>query len=306
MKQYIIDAIQRIPILQDVSPDEIDIERMGGLNNETFHVTVHDQDYSLRIPGDAEANVINRIVEKHNNEVAVSIGISPELLFFSDCGLSLTRFISDCETLNREIVNSDECVPSHIGATIRQLHDCGKKFKHKFRTFKLLNGFLSQLDRKAKEKLPDGYFDCIDHGISIQKVLDDNPVEFVPCHCDTIPENFLVGSDRTWMIDWEYSRMNDPYFDLATFVLSSHLPHEQEIEVLTGYLGRDPSFADYARMAIYKAFIDILWTPWGIINNELGNDRVDYSYYTVERFGRCSELMSSEEFSCYVKTVQMH
>ena len=100
--------------------------------------------------------------------------------------------------------------------------------------------------------------------------------------------------------------MNDPYFDLATFALSSHLSHEQEIEVLTGYFGRSPSTADYARMAIYKAFIDILWTPWGIINDELGNDRVDYGYYTVGRFGRCLELMSSEEFSCYLKKVQMH
>ena len=62
MKQYIIDAIHRIPMLQEVSPDEIDIERMGGLNNETYHLTVHDQDYSLRIPGDAEANMINRTV----------------------------------------------------------------------------------------------------------------------------------------------------------------------------------------------------------------------------------------------------
>ena len=49
-------------------------------------------------------------------------------------------------------------------------------------------------------------------------VLEASPAALVPCHNDPWPGNLLDadGPDgRIYLIDWEYSGMNDPMWDLA-------------------------------------------------------------------------------------------
>jgi thiamine kinase-like enzyme len=46
--------------------------------------------------------------------------------------------------------------------------------------------------------------------------LSANPTpELVACHCDPLCENFLDTGERIFIVDWEYSGMNDPMWDLG-------------------------------------------------------------------------------------------
>ena len=46
-------------------------------------------------------------------------------------------------------------------------------------------------------------------------VLAAPPGALAPCHCDPLAENFLDTGARMWIVDWEYSGMNDPMWDLG-------------------------------------------------------------------------------------------
>ena len=49
----------------------------------------------------------------------------------------------------------------------------------------------------------------------MREALAVAPGPLVACHCDPLCENFLDTGERMWMVDWEYSGMNDPMWDLG-------------------------------------------------------------------------------------------
>ena len=50
---------------------------------------------------------------------------------------------------------------------------------------------------------------------SVWVALNAHPLPLVACHCDPLCENFLDTGERMWLVDWEYSGMNDPMWDLG-------------------------------------------------------------------------------------------
>ncbi len=56
-----------------------------------------------------------------------------------------------------------------------------------------------------------------------------------PCHNDLVPENMLLQDDRLFFIDWEYSGLNDPLFDIATIIEEAHLSKEAADFLLETY-----------------------------------------------------------------------
>ena len=106
-----------------------------------------------------------------------------------------------------------------------------------------------------------------------------------------------------WIVDWEYSGMNDPYWDLGDLSVEASMPEDAEMAMLQGYFGRDPSARDVGRMNMYKALCDLLWTLWGLIQFMNENPVEDFWAYSIERFTRCINLMSTEEFSRHMSAI---
>lgn len=57
----------------------------------------------------------------------------------------------------------------------------------------------------------------------------------VLCHNDLNPKNVLMDEQRIWLIDWEYTGVGDPFFDLAVVVKSHNLTHRQTVVLLDAY-----------------------------------------------------------------------
>ena len=63
---------------------------------------------------------------------------------------------------------------------------------------------------------------------SLEKRLDLG-VDRKSCHIDLVPENFIESPQgRLYLIDWEYSSMNDPMWDLAALFLESEFTKQEE------------------------------------------------------------------------------
>ena len=118
---------------------------------------------------------------------------------------------------------------------------------------------------------------------SLQNHLEEIGVDRKSCHIDLVPENFIEDeTGRVYLIDWEYSAMNDPMWDLAALFLESNFRKVEEGEFFKAYFSEDTPVS-VAKIMIYKILQDFLWSLWTIYKEEQG---ADFGSYGKDRYLR--------------------
>ena len=289
-------VIAGIPLLADAGEPV----RLGGLTNLVFRVG----DYCLRIPGKGTEEYINRANESVAARETAKAGVSPRMAYFDQMtGVMVTRFIEGAVTMTPEAFRSREGAPTRAGEVLRALHLSGATFPFRFELFSMIDDYLGILSTKDVA-LPDGYHDVVREAEAVRRALAVNPAPLVACHCDPLCENFLDTDDRMWVVDWEYSGMNDPMWDLGDLSVEGGFSPAQDEEMLVAYFGGEADPRDRGRMVIYKAMCDLLWTLWGLIQLANKNPADDFRAYADGRFARCKALMATPEFAMHLKAVE--
>ncbi len=106
-----------------------------------------------------------------------------------------------------------------------------------------------------------------------------------------------------WIVDWEYSGMNDPMWDLGDLSVEGKFDADQDEAMIRAYFGGTPRPAERGRIVIYKAMCDLLWTLWGLIQLANGNPADDFRAYADGRFARCRALMETDAFAGHIAAV---
>lgn len=295
-EKQVRDAIATIPALAGYGGP---VERLGGLTNKVYRVGSH----VLRIPGAGTEEYINRDNEAVSARVAAGAGVSPAVVHAdAKSGLMVTVLVPDAVTMSPENFRTRTGSPARAGAVLRKLHVSGGVFPFRFELFAMIDDYLKILATKNVD-LPDGYHAVVAEAESVRRALARSPVPLTPCHCDPLCENFLDDGSRMWVVDWEYSGMNDPMWDLGDLSVEGGFDEAQDMDMLRAYFGGNPSAADHGRMVIYKAMCDLLWTLWGLIQHANNNPADDFMAYALNRFARCKALMATREFSRHLAAV---
>lgn len=295
-------AIARTGFFASADPQRMRIRRLGGLTNLVFRIDYDGNAYCLRLPGKGTEEYINRKVEGTAAKVAAKAGVSPEVLWFGGDGVMVTRYLEGTATMTPALFKSTVGAPLRAGQVFKRLHTSGETFDFRFELFKMIDEYLKVLSTK-EVAFPDGYHDVLKEATTVRAALDAHPLPLAPCHCDPLCENFLDTGSRMWLVDWEYSGMNDPMWDLGDLSVEAGFDLVQEEEMLQGYFGTEPSRQERGRMIIYKAMCDLLWTLWGLIQHANKNPVDDFWAYSINRFERCKKLMGSPSFAGHVAAV---
>ncbi|WP_202297058.1 phosphotransferase family protein [Mesorhizobium sp. 131-2-1] len=283
-------ALAAIPVLAGYQGP---LERLGGLTNLVYRAG----DLCLRIPGKGTEEYINRANEAVAAREAARAGVSPEVLHAdAGTGVLVTRFLAGAETMSPEKFKTRPGSPARAGEAFRKLHSSGAVFPFRFELFSMIDDYLKVLSTKDVA-LPEGYHDVVREADGVRAALAVHPAPLVACHCDPLCENFLDTGDRMWIVDWEYSGMNDPLWDLGDLSVEGKFDDAQDEELMLAYFGREPKPAERGRVVIYKAMCDLLWTLWGLIQLANNNPVDDFRAYADGRFARCRALMETKEFS---------
>jgi len=291
-------ALAAIPMLADY---EGPLERLGGLTNLVFRAG----DLCLRIPGKGTEEYINRANEAVAAREAAKAGVSPDVLHVdAKTGVMVTRFIAGAETMSPEKFKVRLGSPARAGEAFRKLHRSGAVFPFRFELFAMIDDYLKVLSIKDVA-LPDGYHDVVREAEVVRAALAAHAIPLAACHCDPLCENFLDTGDRMWIVDWEYSGMNDPLWDLGDLSVEGKFDAAQDEELMRAYSGREPKPAERGRVVIYKAMCDLLWTLWGLIQLANNNPVDDFRAYADGRFARCKALMETAEFSRHLTAVRL-
>jgi thiamine kinase-like enzyme len=268
------------------------LERLGGLTNRVYRAG----DVVLRMPGAGTEEYIDRRNEAVAARAAAAAGVAPEVLYAdAPTGLMATRFIAGAATMSPEAFRDRLGAPERAAQAFRRLHVSGAVFPFRFELFAMIDDYLSILSGKDVA-LPEGYHAVVAEAGAVRQALAAHPVPLAPCHCDPLCENFLDTGTRMWIVDWEYSGMNDPMWDLGDLSVEGQFDDSQDAAMMAAYFGAEPSDFDAGRMVIYKAMCDLLWTLWGLIQLANGNPADDFRAYADGRFARCRALMGQPVF----------
>jgi thiamine kinase-like enzyme len=271
------------------------LARLGGLTNKNWRVEIAGRVLVLRIPGEGTSAYIDRKVEKHNAEIAARAGVNAEVLQFDpETGVMICAYVEGA-TMDAARFRDVGAV-ARAARAFRRMHDWPEAFETRFDLFHKMDEYLALL-RKLQAPVPEGYEQAQAEASAVRAALARDPAPLAPCHCDPLAENFLDTGSRMVIVDWEYSGMNDPMWDLGDLSVEAGFGPEQDEALLEAYFEGPPPPEAEARMILYKAMCDLLWTLWGVIQHANKNPAEDFWAYAVGRFERCRRLMASAEFS---------
>ena len=299
----VLAALRNAPGFESAAAAECKSVRQGGLTNRVYLVETGGERVIVRIPGEGTSEYIDRKVELTNARAAARAGISAEVLWGNaESGIMVTRAVDGIVTMTPDLFGSRAGSPARAGKALARLHNSGEAFDFRFELFAMIDDYLKVLSTKDVD-LPEGYHDIVAAAEPVKRALAANPGALAPCHCDPLCENFLDDGDTMWIVDWEYSGMNDPLWDLGDLSVEAGMDEAQEAEMLRAYFGGEPTAEQKGRVVIYKAMCDLLWTLWGLIQHADGNPAEDFWAYSTGRFERCKALMQDSGFETHVNAV---
>lgn len=278
------EVIEYVANLLEISADRITFkEKLGGLTNQNFKISIDDKDYVLRIPGKGTELYLNRKAEKYNSEFTSELGINPKAIYFdAERGVKIVEYIPNAETITALTGKEEENLVK-IGELFRTLHHSKGQMMDLFNVFEKITEYENVLEQLNGKLLP-GYHEVKEQVFDLKEKYESLSFELSPCHNDPLPENFVRFSDgRMYLIDWEFSGMNDPLWDIAAYIIEAELNKDQEHILLNSYFHGDFSDELLERLLMNKIFLDFLWTLWALIKLAGGED---YEEYALNRFVR--------------------
>ena len=261
--------LRSLPIWQG----EIQLEPLsGGLTNLNYRVVDGDRSYSARAGQDNPALGISRADELACATAAAQLGITPAVAF-SAPGVLVCDFVEGATTLTPELIQDAERL-RRIVEVLRVIHSAPPDLTGDlpvFCPFDVSQSYLA-LANQLDLALPTG---CgADLGERVDALRSRvRPSAPVFTHNDMMPGNFLDTGDKVWVIDWEYSGMGHPLFDLAGLASNCDFDEGRD-QQLVGLYGLDASAV--GEFKVMKAMAALRESLWAVVQR--GQTEIDFDY----------------------------
>lgn len=299
-------VLSRASLLVGAGTDAIRIERLSGaLTNASYKVTADGGVYVLRLAGTGTSEYVDRVSEEHNARIAASVGVNAEVLYFDATdGTMLSRFVESRSMEEGGRLGRERGALVRATLALRRVHHQGRAFESRFDAFVAMDRYLALL-AGLEASVPAVYHELARGGRAVRLALEESPVRLVPCHNDPWPGNFLEADERVYVIDWEYSGMNDPMWDLGDLSVEAGLGPEQDAAMLAAYYGASVSPMLRSRLVLYKAISDLHWALWALVQHANHNVAENFRAYALDRLGRCKARMESPGFGRHLDAVRV-
>ena len=275
---------EKISSLLSEEEEVLSVEQLGGMTNQNYLVKTTNKQYIVKFFGKGTEKLINRQDEKHNLELLKDLDLDVKnYLFDIEAGIKVNEYIESAITLDSTSIKTKL---DKIAPILQTIHASGKELRGEFAPFEEIKKYESLIE----EKIPYANYEAVREEVfSLEKRLADLGVDRKSCHIDLVPENFIESPQgRLYLIDWEYSSMNDPMWDLAALFLESEFTPQEEEDFLSHYESEQTPVSR-EKIAIYKILQDAIWSLWTVYKEEQGADFGDYG---VSRYQRAVKGLS--------------
>ena len=275
---------EKISSLLSEEEEVLSVEQLGGMTNQNYLVKTTNKQYIVKFFGKGTEKLINRQDEKYNLELLKDLDLDVKnYLFDIEAGIKVNEYIESAITLDSTSIKTKF---DKIAPILQTIHSSGKELRGEFAPFEEIKKYESLIE----EKIPYANYEAVREEVfALEKRLADLGVYRKSCHIDLVPENFIESPQgRLYLIDWEYSSMNDPMWDLAALFLESEFTSQEEEAFLSRYESEQTPVSR-EKIAIYKILQDAIWSLWTVYKEEQGADFGDYG---VSRYQRAIKGLS--------------
>ena len=269
---------EKISSLLSQEEEVLSVEQLGGMTNQNYLVKTTNKQYIVKFFGKGTEKLINRQDEKYNLELLKDLDLDVKnYLFDIEAGIKVNEYIESAITLDSTSIKTKF---DKIAPILQTIHASGKELRGEFAPFEEIKKYESLIE----EKIPYANYKAVREEVfSLEKRLADLGVDRKSCHIDLVPENFIESPQgRLYLIDWEYSSMNDPMWDLAALFLESEFTRQEEEAFLSHYESEQTPVSR-EKIAIYKILQDAIWSLWTVYKEEQGADFGDYGVSRYQR-----------------------
>lgn len=269
---------EKISSLLSQEEEVLSVEQLGGMTNQNYLVKTTNKQYIVKFFGKGTEKLINRQDEKYNLELLKDLDLDVKnYLFDIEAGIKVNEYIESAITLDSTSIKTKF---DKIAPILQTIHASGKELRGEFAPFEEIKKYESLIE----EKIPYANYEAVRKEVfSLEKRLADLGVDRKSCHIDLVPENFIESPQgRLYLIDWEYSSMNDPMWDLAALFLESEFTRQEEETFLFHYESEQTPVSR-EKIAIYKILQDAIWSLWTVYKEEQGADFGDYGVSRYQR-----------------------
>lgn len=273
-------AIKAITDIFQCSPQQIqDIHPLKkGMTNDSFTFTLDGKKYIIRTPGVGTDKLINRQEEYAVYQTISAVNLCDDIVHIDpDSGYKISTFREDareCDPFNWDDVAA--CIER-----LKAFHSLKLTVPHTFCPFERIAFY---------ESLWEGQPSCYaDYEVTKQGVLamkdylDACAPTFWLTHIDAVPDNFLFINDdkEIWLIDWEYSAMQDQHLDIAMFIVYAMYDRAQADRLIDLYFSAGCSGDVRKKIYAYVAICGLLWSNWCEYKRQKG---VELGVYALRQY----------------------
>lgn len=286
MSADILKAFERHPDLLEICGAPGRAVPQAGLTNRVYRLETGRGVFFLRLPRPGNAGLVDRQAEALNLDLAAQLGLAlPPLFVHPDDGILLTAAVETLEPVPMDF-------PTLLGDALGRLHGSGAAFTGVLDpddVYRAKRNFLASAGEFQSEIGP---LDQAMHDLASLSVVS-GAVQPVPVHGDVTPGNCLWTPERLWLIDWEYSAMADPAWDLAYAILEHGFSEVEENAFLDACKARQgPSrFPARERIEAMKVRCDAVSALWALEQVARGRDTETFLPFARDRRDRALTRM---------------
>ena len=277
---------EKISSLLSEEEEVLSVEQLGGMTNQNYLVKTSSNQYIVKFFGKGTDKLIDRQNEKFNLELLKDLNLDVKnYLFDIESGIKVNEYIDSATTLDSTSIKTKF---EKIAPILQTIHASGKELRGEFAPFEEIKKYESLIQGEISYPNYEAVRESV---FSLKEELEQIGIEKKSCHIDLVPENFIEAPDgHLYLIDWEYSSMNDPMWDLAALFLESEFTPDEEDSFLS-YYESEQTPVSRKKIRIYKILQDIIWSLWTIYKEENGADFGDYG---ITRYNRAVKELQSQ------------
>ena len=245
----------------------------GGLTNTNYRVrTDSGLDVVVRVSTPETGLLgVDRHAEHVNTLAAAAAGVgAPVVDYLEGRGVMVVGFLPGRTWGDADVADN---LP-RLAAGLHRLH-AGPAFMGRFDMLALRRRYLA-IVRENGFRMPAGYAALEPFAERVEQVLTLAPEPLVPCHNDLLAANVLDDGGDLRIIDYEYSGMNEPSFELGNALAEARLGPEAHAELCSAYYGRHDD-ALVARAELWGWMARYGWVLWGMIQD--GTSTIDFDFW---------------------------
>jgi thiamine kinase-like enzyme len=292
-----LDAvIAAVPEWRGHEPTITPIE--AGRTNRNYRVEVGSATFFLRLSHEDTALLgIDRVAEYEAALAAAASGVGPEVVaHLPEHGCLITAWVAGEPLAEGDM--EQESVLADVARVVSTIH-AGPALPATFDVFRIVEAY-RRVSAERGVPIPEAYGPAHAHAERIEAAFARAPVPARPCHNDLLSDNFLKGTDGFWLVDYEYSGMGDPFFDLGNLSINNGLSEASQETLLRLTFG-DPTQAHRARLQLMRIMSDYREAMWGVIQQGLSTLDIDYVAYADRHFERLLRSMADERFERWLE-----